>query len=304
MTVGPFAKTTWASGIDSETGAPVYDPAGEIWNLEEGETTYLWPNSWGAHGWNPMAYHPDTNLTYIPVIDAPALIGGGGEENEAIVMLTEVDGQPHAPGKTVAIDPRTGQQLWRIDHELPFNGGLMTTAGNLLFQGLGTGYFEAYTADAGKKIWSVQTGSSINAAAASYAVNGKQYVVIPVGAGGGLQYMYPEMHGSAELRGPTRLMAFSLEGRGAIDVSTRTLSLPDQPDDELSSDDIAMGAALYDGYCQICHGSNAVARGGSSIPDLRFATAGVFNAWDAIVVEGLRAPAACRPRKFRSSNRR
>ena len=290
LAVGPFARTTWASGIDTETGAPVYDPAGEVWNLGEDETAYLWPNSWGAHSWQPMAYHPQTNLSYIPVVDAPAEVSGSGEQ-EAIVMLTEVDGEPHAPGKTVAIDPATGMERFRIDHELPFNGGLMTTAGNLLFQGLGTGHFEAYTADAGEKLWSVQTGSAINAAPASYALDGTQYVVIPVGAGGGLQYMYPEMHGSAEHRGPTRLMAFTLEGRATIGAgSIDRPALPDQPKRDASIETLAYGEALYGGYCKICHGSNVNARAGGSVPDLRYVTTETVESWDAIVVGGLKAP--------------
>ena len=151
LAVGKFARTNWASDIDLETGKPVYDPAGEFWNLEENETAYLWPNNWGAHNWHPMAYHPGTNLTYVPVVDAPALVDGSGE-GEAIVDLTEVDGKPHASGKLVAMDPKTGKVRWRVEHELPFNGGLMATGGNLLFQGLGTGNFEAYRADSGDKL--------------------------------------------------------------------------------------------------------------------------------------------------------
>ncbi len=289
LAVGKFARTSWASDIDIETGKPIYDPAGEVWNLEEDETTYLWPNSWGAHNWHPMAYHPGTSLTYIPVVDAPAEIGGDGER-EAIVMLTEVDGKPHAPGKLVAMDPATGKVRWQVDHGLPFNGGLMTTAGNLLFQGLGSGQFEAYAADSGRKLWSVQTGTAINAAAASYAVDGEQYVVIPVGAGGGLQFMYPEMHGSAELRGPTRLMAFSLEGRQPLSSATvKARSLPDQPVLKAEPETVATGAALYDGYCKICHGSKVIARAGGSVPDLRYSDAEVFATWDAIVVGGSKA---------------
>ncbi len=285
LAAGKFAKTNWASDIDVETGKPVYDPAGEFWNLKEGESTYVWPNMWGAHNWHPMAYHPETNLSYIPVVDAPGLADNTGE-GEAIVMLDEVDGKPHAPGKLVAIDPETGKERWRIDHDLPFNGGLMTTGGNLLFQGLGTGFFEAYTADSGKKLWSVQTGSAINAAAASYALGSDQYVVIPVGAGGGLQFMYPEMHGSAQLRGPTRLMAFSLEGKQSPVLSTTPPPLPDQPELKASADTVAFGAQLYSGYCKICHGSNAVARAGGTVPDLRYSSTEVFNIWDGIVVGG------------------
>ncbi|MDP6377805.1 MAG: PQQ-dependent dehydrogenase, methanol/ethanol family [Pseudomonadales bacterium] len=289
LAVGKFAKTNWASDIDIETGKPVYDPAGEYWTLEDGETAYLWPNMWGAHNWHPMAYHPGTNLSYIPVVDAPARVSGG-EENEAIVMLDEVDGKPHAPGKLVAMDPATGKIRWRIDHERPFNGGLMTTAGNLLFQGLATGEFQAYAANTGERLWSVQTGSAINASPATYSQAGTQYVLIPIGAGGGLQFLYPEMHSTSTSRGPTRLLAFALEGKQPMPVTPiPQRRLPDQPKFEASPDSIAAGAALYSGHCKICHGSNAIARFDGSVPDLRYATSATLDAWDIIVVGGVKA---------------
>ena len=72
LAVGKFAKINWATDIDLETGKPVYDPAGEYWNLPEGEKAFIWPNMWGSHGWNPMAFHPGHALSYIPVVDAPA----------------------------------------------------------------------------------------------------------------------------------------------------------------------------------------------------------------------------------------
>lgn len=289
LAVGKFARTNWASDIDLETGKPVYDTAGEFWNLEEGKTTYLWPNNWGAHNWHPMAYHPGANLTYIPVVDAPGLIDRTGE-GESIVILDEVDGKPHAAGKLVAMDPQTGKVRWRVEHELAVNGGLMATAGNLLFQGLGTGYFEAYRADSGEKLWGVQTGSAINAAPASYALKGDQYVVVPVGAGGGLQFMYPQMHGTAEQQGPTRIMSFSLEGEQSISLNGKPVPpLPDQPDLSASAETVAFGAALYSGYCKICHGSGAIARAGGLVPDLRYATEATFKIWDAIVLGGSKA---------------
>ncbi len=289
LAVGKFAKTNWASDIDIETGKPVYDPAGEYWNLEEGESSYLWPNMWGAHNWHPMAYHPGTNLSYIPVVDAPALVSGG-DERESVVMLTEVDGEPHAPGKLVAMDPASGSVRWTVEHELPFNGGLMTTGGNLLFQGLATGHFQAYAADSGERLWSVQTGSAINASPSTYSVDGTQYVLIPVGSGGGLQFQYPEMHSAAAAKGPTRLLAFALEGKQSMPESTAVArQLPEQPKLDASPEMVATGAAYYSGYCKICHGSQAIARFDGSVPDLRYATAETFEIWDAIVVGGSKA---------------
>ena len=288
LAVGKFAKTNWATDIDLETGKPVYDPAGEYWNLPEGEKAFIWPNMWGSHSWNPMAFHPGHKLSYIPVVDAPAQMSsdGGGED---IVVVTEVDGRPHAPGKLVAMDPVNGRIRWSVDRDLPFNGGLLTTAGDLLFQGTASGRFEAFAAGTGERLWSVQTGSAINAAPASYSIGGVQYVLIPIGAGGGLQFQYPQMHSTEASKGPTQLLAFTLGGEAQLAASSAADSpLPDQPKLDVSPDVVALGAAAYDEACKFCHGSNAVARFGGSVPDLRYADAATHAQWDAIVIGGSR----------------
>ncbi len=286
LAVGKFAKTNWATDIDIETGKPVYDPAGEYWNIPEGEKAYIWPNSWGAHGWNPMAYHPGHALSYIPVIDAPSE-RSGDRSGEGVVMVTEVDGKPHAPGKLVAIDPANGRIRWSVDRDLPFNGGLLTTAGDLLFQGTAKGRFEAFAASTGKRVWSVQTGSAINSTAASYSIGGVQYVLIPIGAGGGLQFQYPQMHSTEASRGPTRLLAFTLGGEERLATESKAdTPLPDQPKLNASPDVIALGAAAYDEACKFCHGAKGVARFGGTVPDLRYADAKTHAQWDAIVIGG------------------
>ena len=65
--------------------------------------------------------------------------------------------------------------------------------------------------------------------------------------------------------------------------------VPAQPESEASAETVAMGDALYSGYCKICHGSEAVARFSGSVPDLRYSTSATFETWDAIVVDGSRA---------------
>jgi len=289
LTAGKFAKTNWASHINMETGRPVYDPAGEYWNAEEGATTIVWPNMWGSHSWNPMAFHPTLKLSYIPVVDAPSMMtsDGEGDFNDDIVMLTEVDGRAHSPGKLVAFDPVSQTVRWRVDHKLPFNGGVMATAGNLVFQGNAEGEFAAYAADSGEQLWSVNTGTAINAAPASYAVDGTQHIVIPIGAGGGVQFYYPDMHASASGKGPTRLLAFSLAGDSDLpDVSVGPRQLPEQPPLTANDEQLAFGKEIYSWACKNCHGLNAVARFGGSVPDLRYATMDTHNAWQAIVIGG------------------
>ena len=202
-------------------------------------------------------------------------------------MLTELDGAAHSPGKLVAFDPVSQSIRWSVDRVLPYNGGLMTTAGGLVFQGTADGHFEALSAKSGEQLWSVQTGSAINAAPASYSLQSQQFVLIPIGAGGGLQFLYPQMHSTEASNGPTRLLAFSLEGASTMPMSNGAgPALPPQPALDAEPEAIERGKQLYNGYCKFCHGSEAVTRPGGSVPDLRYATATTHETWHAIVVGG------------------
>jgi quinohemoprotein ethanol dehydrogenase len=291
LTAGKYAKVNWASDINMETGRPIYDPAAEFWNAADGEIVFSWPNFWGAHSWNPMAYHPGLGLSYIPVIDIPSKSNNQGSIEE-LVLVTEIDGRVHAPGKLVAFDPASGSIRWAVDHSLPFNGGLMTTGGGLVFQGNAKGEFVAYAADTGDQLWAVQTGSAINAAPASYSVNGTQHVLIPIGLAGGLQFIYPRMHASREANGPVRLLAFSLDGESGMPGFHAGLSyppLPDQPALAGTAEEIEEGKALYHVACLYCHGVDAVARFGGSVPDLRYSNAETHAMWNGIVIGGARA---------------
>jgi cytochrome c5 len=134
----------------------------------------------------------------------------------------------------------------------------------------------------------VATGSAINAAPVSYALDDTQYVLIPIGAGGGAQFVYPELHAGANAHGPTRLLAFTLEG---------DRDMPRSPADErvlpslrstASPETIEHGKALYAEKCGFCHGKDASARAGGSVPDLRFASEETHASWNSIVIGGAR----------------
>ena len=79
-----------------------------------------------------------------------------------------------AGAKLVAIDPVSQTTRWTVEQPLPFNGGILATGGNLVFQGNAEGYFVAYAADTGEQLWSVQTGSAFGAGASTYSIDGKQ----------------------------------------------------------------------------------------------------------------------------------
>jgi quinohemoprotein ethanol dehydrogenase len=287
-----YAKVNWATHIDMDTGRPVYAAAAEFWKRPD-EDVAIWPNMWGAHSWNAMAFHPELKLVYIPVIDVPSIVSGydEGDFDDTLEMQTVVDGKPFSPGKLVAWDPVKSEARWTVAHDLPFNGGILATAGNLVFQGDAFGRFNAYTADSGRKAWSVATGSTISAAPVSYSIDDQQYVLIPVGAGGGVQFVYPQMHAGDQVQGPTRLMAFALEEDTPMPLlAPERRSLPPQPELQASAEEIEAGRQLFNWECRGCHGKNAIARFGGSVPDLRYASAETHAAWQDIVIGGARQP--------------
>jgi quinohemoprotein ethanol dehydrogenase len=289
-----YAKVNWATHINLETGRPVLDPEGEFWNRGDEESVAVWPNMWGAHSWQPMAWHPQQELLYIPVLDIPSIVtdydAETGDYNDTLELFTEVDGQPFAPGKLIAWDPVAQKERWSVEHPLPFNGGLLATGGNLVFQGNAEGRFDAYAADSGERAWSVPTGSAITAAPVSYLVDGEQYVLIPIGSGGGIQFSYPKLGVTDKSSGPSRLLAFSLGALNAI-PSTGSIRkvLPDQPQLDASAEQLAMGKYLFTEYfCSGCHGKDVVAHRGGSVPDLRYANADTHANWLEIVAGGAR----------------
>jgi len=286
-----YAKVNWATHINLETGRPVYDPEGEFWNRPDEITVPIWPNMWGSHSWQPMAWHPGHGLLYIPVLDVPSVVSDydDGNYKDTLELFTEVDGEPFSPGKLIAFDPVRNVTRWTVDHPLPFNGGVLATAGNLVFQGNAEGRFNAFAADTGEEKWSLATGSSITAAPVTYTIDDTQYILIPIGSGGGIQFVYPQLGATNESEGPTRLLAFSLDGSSEFPYIARSVrALPDQPELVASGDVIETGKKLYASNCGFCHGKNASARVGGSVSDLRYSSADTHSAWHGIVIGGAR----------------
>src|SRR5205085_5327650 len=112
-------------------------------------------------------------------------------------------------GRLLSWDPVKQKEAWRAEYVAPWNGGTLTTAGNLVFQGTPDGRFIAYNATSGEKLWESPTGTGVVAAASTYMVDGKQYVSVAVGWGGvfGIAARASEMHS------PGTVYTFALEGK-------------------------------------------------------------------------------------------
>jgi alcohol dehydrogenase (cytochrome c)/quinohemoprotein ethanol dehydrogenase len=265
-----FVPVNWASGVDPKTGRPIENPG--IRYDQTGKPVNMMPGALGAHSWQPMAYNPKTGLVYIPA-------------QEIGMEYTPVEGLPTSPlgwnvavattnapntkGYLIAWDPVHHKEIWRVGYQGPWNGGTLTTAGNLVLQGDASGSFNAYRADTGEKLWSTPAQSAVMAGPITYEVNGEQYIAVMSGWGGGFPLMEgKEAAKSGNLRNVSRVLAFKMGGTATLPA------LPPQPQLVLNpppatatAATVAKGTGLYAQYCGVCHGENAI--GGGVVPDLR-----------------------------------
>ena len=292
-----IAKVTWAEKIDPKTGRPVENP-GIRYNGKPG-LFEMWPGPTGAHSWMPQAYSPKTGLVYVPVQELGALIGegqkGGGElaAGMGVTLIPEVDLPGGHKSFLKAWNPVTQTEAWRVELPGSWPGGVMASAGNLVFQGQMDGRFIARDAETGKELWSFKTESPIVGAPISYRMNGKQYVTVITGAGGqgsGMQTL-----GNAafrtDYRFPRRVLTFTLDGKDTI----APFKVPERapaPDPTYKADPARTqaGFMLFAGRaCLVCHGWNAVA--GGAAPDLRYSPMIMDAAtFKSIVKEGALKP--------------
>ena len=174
-----FTPVTWASGIDQKTGRPLEKP--DIRYDRTGKRAELLPGALGAHSWQAMAFNPKTALVYIPAQEIP--MSYASVKNYAPTPIgwnvgTATTNLPNVKGYLVAWDPVHQKEAWRANYLGPWNGGILTSAGNLVVQGNAAGDLSAYRADSGQKLWSMFAQSPVMAAPITYEVNGEQYIAV------------------------------------------------------------------------------------------------------------------------------
>jgi quinohemoprotein ethanol dehydrogenase len=264
-------KVTWADHIDLETGRPV--EAANI-RYETGETI-LYPSMLGTHNWQAMSYNPGTGLSYIPFMQLGARYStrfGPGDFTFGGVTEHPYMGSPEdGKGALLAWDPVRQKERWRVKLPTIWNGGTLTTAGNLVFQGTADGYFSAYDAGSGKRLWRFNAGLGIVSAPISYSVKGKQYVSVLVGYGGTTAALSDILNmGWKYGAQKRRLLTFSLDGHKVLPPSApadMTVHAVDEPALQLDEAAIRKGQSMQIA-CMACHGPGF--RGaGSPGPDLR-----------------------------------
>jgi len=297
----PFAPVNWATAFDPRTGRPTINPAARY---EKSATPFIGlPGAGGAHSWQPMSFNPKTGLVYLPanIAGFPYAAARGWKPSD-IGFQTGLDGAATAmpanaevragamkatTGALIAWDPVAGKARWTVPQVGPWNGGTLTTAGNLVFQGNAEGQFVAYSADKGTRLWSFPAQTGIIAAPMTYAIGGQQYVAVLAGWGGVWDIATGVLaRKSGATRNISRLLVFKLGAKGALPPAPPMTKLVlDPPALTGTPQQVAHGGQLYGRYCSVCHGDAAVA--GGLNPDLRHS--GALNgaaAIRSIVIDG------------------
>ncbi len=311
-----FAYVNWARGIDQKTGRPIADVRA---NYDQGPAL-VFPSENGAHSWQPMAFDPGRGVTYIPVMEAGNVLLETSDRKAGLVegqfttpaFLTELwdpkgmhslygDLPPIAKlargnktntasrGFLRAWSVAEHRVLWEAQSATSWDGGVMATAGGLVFQGDANGNLNAYSADKGERLASIALGSSMMGSPMTYRVNGTQYIAVVAGYGGGAIILgAPLDPASAAYRygNEGRIIVLKIGGPApplpALFTDPPLPELPPRPTDSAA---IAAGELLFNRFCSRCH-----VMGRSVIPDLRRMTPATHAMFDAIVRGGAYAP--------------
>jgi quinohemoprotein ethanol dehydrogenase len=290
----PFVPMNWATEVDLKTGRPIEVPGARY---EKKEYAQL-PGSSGAHTWHPMAFSPQTGLVYIPaqtvgqVYDSdrhfqfrPGHLNTGlaGDtlefpDDEAAIRAIKAA----TFGELIAWDPIAQQPRWKVKHPYFMNGGVLATAGGLVFQGNAEGQFVAFDAASGKTLWSYETVNGIIAPPISYQIDGKQYVAVMVGSGA-----FSAMIGTItpdRPRLPGRLMVFALDGKAKATPYDIPAPVPVDLEGVSSKGDVMAGLASYNYACLVCHGFSATGRFTADLR--RSAMIKTPDAFRSVVIDG------------------
>ena len=295
----PYVYVNWAKEIDNKTGRPVENEFSRYKN----ENAVVFPSPIGGHNWQPMAYNPGTKLVYLPVRDNSNVYGNDPtwKYNQpsgfgtGIGWNTATDYVPSKPihddtlgpkqvpqERLIAWDPVDQKEVWRLPLAGVWNGGVVTTASGLVFEGTADGKLIAVNANTGKILWQSNLGSGIIAAPISYEIDGKQYITIAAGWGGvvGLWSKFTEQIN------PGTIYTFALDSNKAMPAFAKTapkelINLPFTA----TKEEIQHGGLLYGQFCSVCHGGVADDDYGV-IPDLGYSAEATHKILKDIVLKG------------------
>ena len=244
LSAAPYAAVNWASGIDLATGRPVVNPDANY--AATGKPWVAMPGPLGAHNWQPMSFDPGTGLVFIPSFELGFVyVPDADFSRRDLAVNLGVDlaaaSLPQDPatkqqvlqsvrGHLLAWDPVRQRKVWDVEYPAAWNGGVLSTAGGLVFQGDAGGHLSAYAAATGARLWSYSTQDGVVAPPISYAVGGEQYILVEAGWGGVYPLLTGEIARKASVAGHQgRLLAFKLDGQRRlppVEIESRPLTRP------------------------------------------------------------------------------
>jgi mono/diheme cytochrome c family protein len=294
-----FMPVNWATHIDPDTGRPVetefarYD--------ETGEAVKIVPGPGGAHNWQPMSFSPDTGLVYIPAKQEPLVyfldegfkyresgvnLGTNGWDVNPADYPLGSDYLPENQGRLLAWDPVEQREVWRAPQPGSHNGGLLSTAGNLLFQGNADSEFVAYRATDGERLWTVDVQSGITAPPVTYTVDGEQYVAVLAGWGSvSALILGADLNPDGDKQNISRVLAYKIGGQAELPPPPPLRARAEPPPAFGDEDMVEEGRVHYFRNCGGCHGANVVS--GGVLPDLRFSPMlATEESWRSVIIDG------------------
>ncbi len=275
----------WMTGFDADF-RPIINPDANYGAFGD-RGFHVVPSAGGAHSWHPMAFNPNTGLMYIPTnYSSFPLVAEAGAKMGNQLLSINVGKRPQDPAPVLegagsyllAWDPVRKAAAWE-QRQGGSRSGVLTTGGNLVFQGTAEQTFSAFRADTGEKVWTIATQAGIVGGAASYEIDGEQYIAVVAGQGGGRGgYWAPNY---------ARLLVFKQGGTATlpepVSFTPPELNPPANFGDTAL---IAQGEAHYNAHCASCHGNSG--RVSSVFPDLRYAAAlNSAELFKAIVIDGV-----------------
>ncbi len=188
--VAQAGKTGWVFVHDRRDGrllfkSDAFVPQSNLFAPPEtGEGVVVAPGAAGGAGWSPSAYDSGRRLLYVSALHLPMryIVQEERRPDGSVIRYTSTQNAAEAEGTLTAIDLGAGGRLrWQVTTDEPLIGGVLATAGGLIFSGAGRGVFAAFDAGSGKRLWSYQCAAGVNAPPISYRAGGRQYVAVAVG---------------------------------------------------------------------------------------------------------------------------
>jgi quinohemoprotein ethanol dehydrogenase len=286
-----FVDVNWATGYDA-SGRPIEVP--EARSPDKSFDSI--PGPFGAHNWHPMSFNPQTGLVYLPaqgvplnltgekalVQNAPAENKFGGTTGWNVGFSLNAAPPKNLPfGRLIAWDPVKQKEAWRAEYIAPWNGGTLTTAGNLVFQGSADGRFIAYNAKTGEKLWETPVGTGVVAAPATYMVDGVQYISVAVGWGG----VFGITQRATDREAPGTVYTFAIGGKAPLPAFTKYQIGNLLTGVKYDPAHVPEGTSIYVNACATCHGVPGVDKGGN-VPNLGYVSTETITNLKDIVFNG------------------